>query len=147
VSTGGAGRRRATCHWLLAAACAFVACGPARAVPPPPPRAELSVDLVPNGPEQVVRDIVRAYQAVPVGFAAQAGDRLLLRLKDAERVLVLQFDAPSGLPWISGVVPGPDGIEMRFVQSGAYRLVVLMSANAARAGRAANFELGLSLRR
>ena len=139
--------RYAAGHWLLAAACVLGAAAPARAVPPPPPRAELSVDLVPNGPEQWVLDTVRAYQPVPVSFAAQAGDRLLLRLKDGERVLVLQLDTPSGLPWISGVLPGPDGIDIWFAQTGVHRLLVLMSADAARTGRAANFELGLRLRR
>jgi hypothetical protein len=139
--------RYAAGHWLLAAACVLGAAAPARAVPPPPPRAELSVDLVPNGPEQWVLDTVRAYQPVPVSLAAQAGDRLLLRLTDAERVLVLQLDTPSGLPWISGVLPGPDGIDIWFAQTGVHRLLVLMSAAAARTGRAANFELGLRLRR
>jgi len=94
-----------------------------------------------------VLDTVRAYQGVPVSFAAQAGDPLLLRLKDADRVLVLQLDAPSGLPWISGVQPGPDGIDLWFAQTGVHRLLVLMSADAARAGRAVPFELGLRLRR
>jgi hypothetical protein len=44
-------------------------------------------------------------------------------------------------------VTGPDGIEIRFSQAGVHRVLVLMSADAARAGRAANFELGLRLRR
>jgi hypothetical protein len=133
--------------WLLVAACVLGATGSSFALPPPPPRAELLLDLVPNGPEQRVVDNVRAYQPVPVSFAAQAGDRLLLRLKDDERVLVLQLDAPSGLPWISGVVPGPDGIDIWFAQTGVHRLLVLMSADAARAGQAASFELGLRLLR
>jgi len=132
---------------LLVATLALATAVPAMAVPPPPPRGEVSAELAPNGPEQVVRDTVRAYQPVPVSFAAMAGDRLLLRLKDAERVLVLQLDAPSGLPWISGVQPGPDGIDLWFTQSGVHRLLVLMSADAARSGRAASFELGLRLRR
>jgi hypothetical protein len=140
-------RLPAVSHWLLAAACLLGAVGPARAVPPPPPRADLTVDLVPNGPERRVLDTVRAYQPVPVSFAAQAGDRLLLSLKDSERVLVLQLDAPSRLPWISGVQPGPDGIDLWFTQTGVHRLLVLMSADAARSGRAASFELGLRLRR
>lgn len=132
---------------LLVATLALATAVPATAVPPPPPRTELSVELAPNGPEQVLRDTVRAYQPVPLSFAAMAGDRLLLRLKDAEHVLVLQIDAPSGLPWISGVQPGPDGIDIWFAQTGMYRLLVLMSADAARTGRAASFELGLRLRR
>jgi hypothetical protein len=132
---------------LLIAALALVTAVPASAIPPPPPQAELSVDLAPNGPEHVLRDTVRAYQPVSLGFAAMAGDRLLLRLTDAERVLVLQLDAPSGLTVISGVQPGPDGIDIWFAQTGMYRLLVLMSADAARTGRAASFELGLRLRR
>jgi hypothetical protein len=121
--------------------------GTAWAVPPPTVRPDVDVELTPNGPEHVVRDTVRAYQPVSVSFAAQAGDRLLLRLLDAERVLVLQVDAPSGLPWISGVVPGPDGIDLWLTQTAVYRLLVLMSADAARSARAASFELGLRLRR
>jgi len=137
----------AVCRGLLVATLALATAVPAAALPPPPPRAEVSIELAPNGPEQVLRDTVRAYQPVPLSFAAMAGDRLLLRLKDAERVLVLQVDAPSGLPWISGVQPGPDGIDLWFTQSGVHRLLVLMSADAARSGRAASFELGLRLRR
>lgn len=140
-------RRGVLRRGLLVATLAFATAVPATAVPPPPPRPEAFVELAPNGPEQVVRDTVRAYQPVPMSFAAMAGDRLLLRLKDAEHVLVLQLDAPSGLPWISGVQPGPDGIDLWFAQTGVHRLLVLMSADAARTGRAANFELGLRLRR
>ncbi len=147
MSTGRAEHLRAARRWMMVLACAFVSPDPAAAVPPPALRAERLLELVPNTQEQWVLDTVRAYQPVPVIFAAQAGDRLLLRLKDAERVLVLQFDAPSGLPWISGVVPGPDGIEIWFTQTGVHRLLVLMSADPARAGRAAKFELGLRLRR
>ena len=88
--------------------------------------------LTPNGSEQVVRETVRAYQPVPVSFAAQAGDRLLIRFEDDDRVLVLQVEAPSGLPWFSGVMPGPDGIDLWFEQAGVYRLLVMMSADAAR---------------
>jgi hypothetical protein len=132
---------------LLVATVALTTTGSASAVPPPPPRAEQSVDLTPNGPEQVLRDTVRAYQPMAVSFAAMAGDRLLLRLKDPGRVLVLQIDAPSQLPWISGMQPGPDGIDIWFAQSGVYRILVLMSADAARTGRAANFDLGLRLQR
>ena len=64
-----------------------------------------------------------------------------------EHVLVLQLDTPSGLPWISGVVPGPDGIDLRLAATAVVRLHVLMSADAARTGLAASFELGLRLRR
>jgi len=147
VSTGRVSRRLTALRWLMIVACAFVSPATTWAVPPPPPRAERLLELVPNGQEQWVRDTVLAYQPAPVSFAAQAGDRLLLRLKDAERVLVLQVEAPSGLPWISGVVPGPDGIDLWLTQTAVYRLLVLMSADAARSGRAASFELGLRLRR
>jgi hypothetical protein len=132
---------------LLVATLALATAVPAAAVPPPPPRPEAFVELTPNGPEQVVHDTVRAYQPVPMSFAAMASDRLPLRLKDSERVLVLQLDTPSGLPWISGVQSGPDGIDLWFAQTGVHRLLVLMSANTARTGRVAIFELGLRLRR
>ncbi len=147
MSTGRVSRRLTALRWLMLSAFAFLPPAPVWAVPPPPPLAEQLLALVPNGQEQWVPGTVRAYQPVPVSFAVMAGDRLLLRLKDAERVLVLQFDAPSGLPWISGVVPGPDGADIGFAQAGVYRLLVLMSADAARSGRAASFELGLRLRR
>jgi hypothetical protein len=48
---------------------------------------------------------------------------------------------------MSGARPGPDGLELRLAESGRQRLRVLMSANAARSGCAASFELGLQLRR
>jgi hypothetical protein len=48
---------------------------------------------------------------------------------------------------MNGARPGPDGLSLRLDQTGTHRLLVLMSADAARAGRAANFELGLRLRR
>jgi hypothetical protein len=134
-------------RWLVAMTWVFGAAVPAGALPPPLPRAEVSVDLVPNGQGQQVLDTVRAYQPLPLSFAVQAGDRLLLSMKDSKRVLVLQLAGPSGLPWISGVQPGPDGIDIWFAQTGMYRLLVLMSADAARSGRAADFELGLRLRR
>jgi hypothetical protein len=132
---------------LLVATVALTTAVSANAVPPPPSRAEQSIDLTPNGPEQVLRDTVRAYQPMAVSFAAMAGDRLLLHLNDPGRVLVLQIDAPSQSPWISGMQPGPDGIDIWFAQTGVYRILVLMSADAARTGRAANFDLGLRLRR
>lgn len=120
---------------------------PAWAVPPPPDREDLVLDLQGNGPEQVVRDTVRAYQSVPVSFHAKTGDRLLLRLVDGEQVLVLGMEGPSGWVWLSGAKPGPDGLELRLGETGQQRLRVLMSADAARSGRAASFELGLRLRR
>ena len=131
----------------LVAAAVLGVLSAAWAVPPLTVRPDVAVELTPNRPEHVVRDTVRAYQPVSVSFAAQAGDRLRLRLKDADRVIVLQLDVPAGLPWNSGVVPGPDGIDLQFADAAVYRLLVLMSADAARTGRAAGFELGLRLRR
>jgi len=95
----------------------------------------------------VVRDTVRAYQPVPVTFVARAGDRLLLRLVDREGVLALGIEAPSGQIGMQGVRPGPDGMWLRLDETGVQRLLVMMSADAARAGRAASFELWLRLRR
>lgn len=116
------------------------------AVPPPPPRSDVLVDLQADGHELTLRDTVRAYQSVPVAFRAQAGDRLLLRLIDSQRVLVLGLEGPSGRIWMTGARPGPDGLELFLFETGLHRLQVLMSADAARAGRAADFELGLRRR-
>lgn len=132
---------------LWVAATALVAVTPASGVPPPTARPDVVVDLQADGPELVVRDIVRAYQSAPVAFHAQAGDRLLLRLDDSPRVLVLGIEAPSGQLWMTGARPGPDGLELWLGETGLHRLRVLMSADAARAGQSANFELGLRRRR
>jgi len=131
----------------LAAAIALAGLPPAAAVPPPTTRPEVAVELLPNDAEQVVRDTVRAYQPVPVTFVARAGDRLLLRLVDREGVLALGIEAPSGQIGMQGVRPGPDGMWLRLDETGVQRLLVMMSADAARAGRAASFELWLRLRR
>jgi hypothetical protein len=132
---------------VLVAALGLAAVQPASAVPPPPARPDVVIDLTPDGPEQWVRDTVRAYQAVPVAFTAQAGDRLLLRLADGDGALVLGTEAPSGLAGVQGARPGPDGLVLQFGETGAHRLVVSMSADAARTGRASSFVLGLRLRR
>ncbi len=132
---------------LLVAASALGALPLAWAVPPPTARPDVVVVLTSDGAEQVVRDTVRAYQPVPVAFSARAGDRLLLRLVDADGVLALAIESPSGLVGLQGVRPGPDGLLLRLDETGAHRLLVLMSADAARAGRAASFELGLRLLR
>ena len=147
VSSDGALRWRTAGLSLLVAATALGAVASASAVPPPTARPDVVVELTPGGPEQVVRDTVRAYQPVPVTFRAQAGDRLLLRLVDGEGVLVLGTEAPSGLIGMHGARPGPDGLLLRLDETGAHRLLVLMSADAARTGRAASFELGLRLLR
>ena len=140
-------RRGTAGLWPLVMAATLAASAPAAAVPPPPARTEVPLELVPNGPELVFGDTVRAYQAVPLTLVAQAGDRLLLRLSDGERVLVLHVEAPSGLPWLSGAQPGPDGLVLSLTETGVYRLLVVMSADAARAGRAASFDLRQRLRR
>jgi hypothetical protein len=140
-------RRRVAVLSLLVAAIALGAVPPASAVPPPTARPDVVIELTPGGPEQVLRDTVRAYQLVPVTFFAQAGDRLLLRLVDGEGVLVLGTEAPSGLIGLQGARPGPDGMLLQLYETGAHRLLVVMSADPARAGRAVSFELGLRLRR
>ncbi len=94
----------------------------------------------------MLRDTVRAYQSAPFAFHAKAGDRLLLRLVDSQSVLVLGLEGPSGQVWMTGARPGPDGLELILFENGLHRLRVLMSADAARAGRAANFQLGLRRR-
>ena len=143
----GALRRRAAGIGLLVGAAALGRASPASAVPPPTVRPDVVVELLPAAPEQLVRDTVRAYQPAPVAFSAQAGDRLLLRLVDLEGVLVLGSEAPSGLIVLNGARPGPDGLLLRLAETGRHRVLVLMSADAARAGRAASFELGLRLLR
>jgi hypothetical protein len=99
-----------------------------------------------GGPERVVRDEVRAYQYVPLTLHADAGDELLLWLSDRDGLLVLDVQAPSGLRWLTGARPGPDGMVMRLIEAGDYRLAVVMSGDAARTGKAAAFELRLRLR-
>lgn len=131
----------------LFAAAGLMAAAAVWAVPPPPPRPDTVLDVQLDGPEQVVRDTVRAYQPVPVVFHAKGGDRLLLRLVDAEPVLMLGIEAPSGQIWMIGARPGPDGMELRLLEAGRYRLLVALSADAARAGRAVPFDLGIRLRR
>lgn len=140
-------RRRVAGLGGLAAAIVLGAMPPASAVPPPTARPDVAVELTPGGPEQVVRDTVRAYQPVPVTIRAQAGDRLLLRLVDGEGVLVLGIEAPSGLIGMHGARSGPDGLVLRLDETGAHRLLVIMSSDAARAGRVASLELGLRLLR
>ena len=120
---------------------------PAGAVPPPVPRDARAVDAAPNGPELVLQDTVRPYQPVELLLPARTGDRLLLRLDDTSRVLVLQLEAPGGQPVLDGAVPGPDGLVWQLAHDGLHRLRVAVSGDAARSGRSASFTLGLSLRR
>lgn len=120
---------------------------PAGAVPPPVPRDARTVDAAPNGPELLLQDTVRPYQPVELLLPARTGDRLLLRLDDASRVLVLQLEAPGGQPVLDGAVPGPDGLVWQLAHDGLHRLRVAVSGDAARSGRSASFTLGLRLRR
>ena len=129
------------------AAFAFGALSPASAVPPPTSRPDVVIELTPDRPEHVMRDTVRAYQPVQLVFSAQAGDRLLLRLMEDAGLLVLGVEAPSGQAAMQGARSGPDGLLVRLVEPGAHRLLVQMSADAARLGRVANFELRLRLLR
>ncbi|MGB2816609.1 MAG: hypothetical protein WBA53_17805 [Burkholderiaceae bacterium] len=131
----------------LGAAVGLATTTAALAVPPPLSRADVVLEVEANGPEQAVRDTVRAYQSVPVTFHAQVGDQLLLHLDDGEQVLVLGLEVPSGWVLMTGAKPGPDGLELRLTETGMHRLRVLMSADGARVGRAASFELKLRLRR
>lgn len=119
----------------------------AGAVPPPVAREARMLDAAPNGAELVLRDTVRPYQPVELLLPARAGDRLLLRLDDGSRVLVLQLEAAGGQPLLDGAVPGPDGLVWQLAQDGLHRLRVAVSADAARTGQAASFTLGLRLRR
>ena len=78
-----------------------------------------------------------------MSFRANAADELLVWLADSERLLVLDVEAPSDLRWVSGAVPGPDGLRLRLLETGVYRLYVVMSGDAARVGKAARFQLRL----
>jgi len=104
-------------------------------------------DLRPASAKRIVEDEVRAYQYVPLSFHASAGDELLLSMATGEHPLVLDLEAPSGLRWIVGASPGPDGMRLRMMETGVHRLYVVMSSDAARTGRTAGFRLGLRLRR
>ncbi len=117
----------------------------ATAIPPPPARPELVLDLHAGGDARGIEDEVRAYQAVPVSFRANAADELLVWLVDSERLLVLDVEAPSDLRWVSGAMPGPDGLRLRLMETGVYRVFVVMTGDAARLGKAARFQLRLKL--
>ena len=139
-------RRR---HVATAAALALLLglADPAGAVPPPVPRDAQTVDAAPNGPELVLQDTVRPYQPVELLLQARTGDRLLLRLDNPSRVLVLQLEAPGGQAVLDGAVPGPDGLVWQLAHEGLHRVRVAVSGDAARSGRSASFTLGLRLRR
>jgi hypothetical protein len=105
----------------------------ASAVPPPPARPDVGLDLRIGGPELVARDAVCAHQSLGVVFSARAGDRL--RLVDDRLVLVLGMQAPSGRAWMSGARPRPDALELRLAEDRPHRLRVQISADATLAGR------------
>jgi hypothetical protein len=107
----------------------------------------LVLDLHADGGTRVIEDEVRAYQAVPLSFHANAADELLVWLVDSERLLVLDVESPSDLRWVSGAVPGPDGLRLRLMEAGVYRVYVVMTGDAARVGMAARFQLRLKLLR
>jgi hypothetical protein len=117
------------------------------AIPPPPPRSAEQLDLPADGSERSVSGEVRAYQAVPVEFVATAGDELILVLTEDARLLVLDFEAPSGLRWIQGARPSADGLRLRLPETGRHQIEVVMTGDAARTGKRATFKLGLRLLR
>ena len=131
---------------LLAASVGLSAVVPASAIPPPPERQALRLHLPADGREILVEDEVRAYQFFPLDFAARAGDQLLLWLSDAESLLVVDLQGPSGTRLVQGARSGPDGLWLFLPETGAYRLNVVMSGDAARIGKAARFRLTLRLR-
>jgi hypothetical protein len=143
---GGPGR---FARWLLlwCAGVGLLVPTLAPAIPPPPARSELVLDLHADGGTRVIEDEVRAYQAVSLTFHANAGDELLVWLADSERLLVLDVEAPSDLRWVSGAVPGPDGLRLRLIETGVHRMYVVMTGDAARVGKAARFQLRLKLHR
>jgi hypothetical protein len=132
---------------VLFAAAGLSGIPPVHAVPPPPPLPETVIDLRAGGPERVVNDEVRAYQAVPISFEATAADELLLWLTDAEGLLVIDLEGPSGPRWLAGARPGPDGLRIRLTETGVHRVHVVMTGDASRRGRAARFLLRLKLLR
>ena len=138
--------RRATSIAVLVLG-AVLAVAPAQGVPPPPPRPATVIDLRPGGAVQTVEHEVRAYQPVPLKVDVVAGDTLLAWLSDDEPLLVLHVANPAGAMWLEGARPGPDGLTLRFAESGIHLVFVAMSADAARAGKATRFRLRLMLRR
>ena len=120
---------------------------PVHAIPPPPQRPVTEIDLRAGGPERVVNDEVRAYQAVPISFEATAANELLIWLIEAEGLLVIDLQGPSGPQWLGGARPGPDGLRIRLMESGVHHVYVTMTGDAARQGRAARFLLRLKLLR
>jgi len=122
--------------------------GAAMAVPPPPEREDRIVDLRAGADDEAkVEGDVRAYDGESIVFEARAGDALLARLEDADGVLSLSLEAPSGAPLFDGARPAADGLRVVLAESGAWRLRVRMDGDAARGGRSARFMLALRLQR
>jgi hypothetical protein len=126
---------------------ALAAGAPAHAVAPPVPREAIELDFRTGGDERVINEVVRPYQPLELTWRADAGAVLLLWLTDADRLLVLHVVTPSGTRWIEGAQSGPDGLRLSLAESGVHRIHVAVSADAARTGKAAAFQLRMRLQR
>ena len=126
---------------------ALATIAPAHAVAPPVPRDAIEVDFRTGGDERIIEEVVRPYQPLELTWRADAGAVLLLWLTDADRSLVLHVVTPSGMRWIEGAQSGPDGLRLNLAESGVHRIYVSVSADAARAGKAAAFRLRMRLQR
>ncbi|MGB2816392.1 MAG: hypothetical protein WBA53_03845 [Burkholderiaceae bacterium] len=132
---------------MFALVVALATVAPAHAAAPPVPRDAIEVDFGKRGDERIIEEVVRAYQPLELTLRADAGAVLLLSLTDADRSLVLHVVTPSGARWIEGAQSGPDGLRLNLAESGVHRIYVAVSADAARAGKAAAFQLRIGLQR
>jgi hypothetical protein len=132
---------------IVALVVALAPIAPAQAVAPPVPRDAIEVDFRTGADERVITDVVGPYQPLELKWRADAGAVLLLWLTDVDRSLVLHVVAPSGIRWIEGAQSGPDGLRLQLTESGVHRVHVAVSADAARAGKAAAFQLRIALQR
>jgi hypothetical protein len=132
---------------MFALVVALATVAPAHAVAPPVPRDAIEVDVGTRGDERIVKEVVRPYQPLELTLRADGGAVLLLWLTDDDRLLVLHVVTPSGTRWIEGAQSGPDGLRLNLAESGVHRIHVAMSADAARAGKAAAFRLRIALQR
>lgn len=117
----------------------------AQAIPPPPDREPRVLTLAP-GTTVRVEERVLAYDHPVFAFDARKGERLLVRLDDQTRTLVLALEAPSGAMVLDGARPGADGLQMLLNETGRWRASVLMEGDAARVGGRAVFTLTLERR-
>ena len=117
----------------------------AQAIPPPPDREPRVLTLAP-GTTVRVEDRVLAYDHPVFAFDARKGERLLVRLDDPTRTLVLALEAPSGAMVLDGARPGADGLQMLLNETGRWRASVLMEGDGARVGGRAVFTLTLERR-